>query len=111
MVRLPAGIARIVSVLQSAARIAGHAHARLDHDQGKVTSRTAILSWSDSQVGCIAEQIWTLGRARPGDVCAITGEPIARGDPVFRPRKARIAALNARSVIAAHHVLETPISV
>ena len=30
----------------------------------RLTSRTASVSWSDSQLGCLAEQVWSLGRAR-----------------------------------------------
>ena len=76
----------------------------------RLTSRTASVSWSDSQLGCFAEQVWSLGRARAEDVCSISGEHIKRGDPVFRPRKTRPPAINERSVIAAHHVLDAPLA-
>ncbi|SAK99229.1 hypothetical protein AWB77_05950 [Caballeronia fortuita] len=74
------------------------------------TERTAIVSWSDSQSGCLGEQIWSLGRARAEDFCAISGERIRRGDLVFRPRKTTPPAINEHSVIAAHHVFEVSVS-
>jgi hypothetical protein len=76
----------------------------------RLTSRTAVVSWSHSQLGCLAEQVWALGRAREADVCALSGEPIKRGDLVFRPRKTQPPAINERAVIAAHHILDAPVS-
>lgn len=72
----------------------------------RLSPHTALLSWSDPRLGCMAEQTWTFGRARQEDVCALSGELIKRGDPVYRPRKTTPPALNARCVIAAHHVVD-----
>ncbi|BAO92610.1 CPA1 family Na(+)/H(+) antiporter (plasmid) [Caballeronia cordobensis] len=88
----------------------GHDHASRRALFWHDASRTASVSWSDSQLGCLAEQVWSLGRARAEDVCSISGEHIKRGDPVFRPRKTRPPAINERSVIAAHHVLDAPLA-
>jgi hypothetical protein len=72
----------------------------------RLSARTALLSWSDAQFGCIAEQTWLCGRAQREDVCALSGERIKRGDPVYRPRKTTPPAINAGCVIAAHCVLD-----
>jgi hypothetical protein len=74
----------------------------------RLTSRTAVVSWSHSQLGCLAEQVWTLGRARGENVCEISGERIKRGDLVFSPRKTRPPAINENSAIAAHYILDAP---
>ncbi|WP_062608043.1 DUF3331 domain-containing protein [Caballeronia calidae] len=58
----------------------------------------------------LAEQVWALGRAHGEDVCAISGERIRRGDLVFRPRKTKPPAIHESSVIAAHHILDAPVS-
>ena len=90
-------------------RPAAHSHVSITIRE-RLTSRTASVSWSDSQLGSLAEQVWSLGRARMENVCFISGEHIKRGDPVFRPRKTRPPAINERSVIAAHHVLDAPLT-
>ena len=76
----------------------------------RLTSRTAAVSWAHSQLGCLAEQVWALSRAREADVCAISGESIKRGDLVFRPRKSNPPAINEHSVIAAHHIFDAPVT-
>ncbi|WP_350029628.1 DUF3331 domain-containing protein [Caballeronia sp. ATUFL_M1_KS5A] len=75
----------------------------------RATTRTLLVSWSDAQLGCIAEQVWTLSRARHDDRCAFSGEPIRRGQAVYRPRKTAPLAINAQAVIAAHHAVTMPI--
>ncbi|MEI6001533.1 DUF3331 domain-containing protein [Paraburkholderia bengalensis] len=52
-----------------------------------LSAHTVSVSWSDSQTGHYAEQIWRLGLARNDGFCVLSGLPIAEGDDVFRPRR------------------------
>ena len=89
------------------------AECRADPHQGraiKVLERSgqdsAIVSWSDATVGCYGEQYWRRGVARRGDVCAMSGRPIAKGDAVYRPRRVRPIPRNIEAMILAS-VMET----
>ncbi|WP_175002984.1 DUF3331 domain-containing protein [Burkholderia lata] len=59
--------------------------------------------WSDSRSGRYAEQIWCRSRARVPSICALTGRPIQRGDPVFCPRRSDVClpANRQRMILAA----------
>ncbi|WP_109476081.1 DUF3331 domain-containing protein [Paraburkholderia sp. C35] len=52
-----------------------------------LSAHTVSVSWSDSQTGHYAEQIWRLGLARNDGYCALSGLPIVEGNDVFRPRR------------------------
>ena len=52
-----------------------------------LSAHTLSVSWSDSQTGHYAEQVWRLGLARSDGFCALSGRPIVEGDDVFRPRR------------------------
>ncbi|WP_345789593.1 DUF3331 domain-containing protein [Paraburkholderia terrae] len=47
---------------------------------------TIAIDWADSTFGHYGEQLWSLGIARRKAVCALSGEPINRGDSIYRPR-------------------------
>ncbi|WP_429300688.1 DUF3331 domain-containing protein [Paraburkholderia sp. GAS199] len=47
---------------------------------------TIVVCWCDSTLGHYGEQIWQLRAARGSGLCSLSGCPIKRGDPVFRPR-------------------------
>lgn len=49
------------------------------------TTCTVLISWSDSTLGRFDEQTWRAGFARTSGICGLTGMPVRRGDPVFRP--------------------------
>jgi hypothetical protein len=53
------------------------------------------VSWSDPTSGRYSEQPWRLCTARRAGVCALTGEPIRRGDKVYRPLSRKWTPLNA----------------
>jgi hypothetical protein len=62
-------------------------------------SRTAIsVSWSDPCVGRFTEQIWSRAYAHDAAVCALTGRPIRRGEPVFRPHAGDACGLPYREL-------------
>lgn len=50
------------------------------------TPHTLSICWSDPRSGYYSDQVWRIGLARTASVCVLTGSPIRRGDPVFRPR-------------------------
>jgi len=50
------------------------------------SDKTIAVSWADATSGHYCEQLWAIGIARKGAVCALTGDSIRRGDPVYRPR-------------------------
>lgn len=49
------------------------------------TESTILVSWSDPTLGRYQDQTWRAGFARVAGVCGLTGMPVRRGDPVFRP--------------------------
>jgi hypothetical protein len=51
-----------------------------------LSSKTLSVCWSDPRSGHYADQVWRIGLARKDAFCVLTGRPIRRGDPVFRPR-------------------------
>ncbi|HVE10802.1 MAG TPA: DUF3331 domain-containing protein [Paraburkholderia sp.] len=71
----------------------------------KLSSVTISVYWSDPCSGHYAEQIWRMGFARIDAACVLTGTPIRRGDPVFRPHaRATKAPANAGRMILASAV-------
>ncbi|MGF6758078.1 hypothetical protein P3T16_005499 [Paraburkholderia sp. GAS42] len=44
------------------------------------------MDWADATLGHYGEQLWSLGVARRKAICALSGEPIKRGDSIYRPR-------------------------
>lgn len=52
----------------------------------QLSSKTLSVCWSDPRTGHYADQVWRIGLARMDSFCVLTGRPIRRGDPVFRPR-------------------------
>ncbi|MFP3646688.1 DUF3331 domain-containing protein [Paraburkholderia sp. SIMBA_054] len=53
------------------------------------TGHTLTICWSDSRTGHYAEQVWRVGLAREDAVCALSNQPIVRGDQVYRPCRNR----------------------
>ena len=69
------------------------------------TTCTILVSWSDSTLGCYVDQTWRAGFARTDGVCGLTGKPVRRGDPVFRPlQRADATPKNAFDMILADTV-------
>ncbi len=60
------------------------------------------LSWSDPTCCSYREQVWKRATARRAGVCVLSGEPIKRGDAVFRPQARRfMVPLNSGAMILA----------
>lgn len=49
------------------------------------TPTSAVISWRDPTGSSYGYQIWKMRAAREEGLCAVSGAPINRGDPVFRP--------------------------
>lgn len=64
---------------------------------------TIAIDWADSTFGHYGEQLWSLGIARRKAVCALSGEPINRGDSIYRPRHigGRVPLNSAAMILAA----------
>ncbi|MBN3763750.1 DUF3331 domain-containing protein [Burkholderia sp. Ac-20365] len=72
------------------------------------TTCTILVSWSDSTLGHFEDQTWRAGFARTSGVCGLTGEPVRRGDPVFRPlQRAGVLPRNAFDMILANTLQAT----
>jgi Domain of unknown function (DUF3331) len=66
------------------------------------TSCTILVSWSDPTRGRYVDQLWRVGYARGAGTCLLTGMPVKRRDPVFRPFYRKGASpQNARDMILA----------
>jgi hypothetical protein len=52
----------------------------------KLSPTTISIRWSDPCLVHYASQIWSVGIARADAICVLSGEPIRRGDPIYRPR-------------------------
>lgn len=65
----------------------------------KPTSTTATLAWFDSTSCYYGDQRWSLRVARANGTCALTGEPVRKGDRVYQPRKSGHRPMNANEMI------------
>jgi hypothetical protein len=50
------------------------------------SDKTIAVCWADATSGHYCEQLWVMGVARRGAVCALTGDIIRHGNAVYRPR-------------------------
>ncbi|REE18096.1 uncharacterized protein DUF3331 [Paraburkholderia sp. BL27I4N3] len=67
----------------------------------RISPRTATVSWSDPQ-GCkYGEQVWRLAAAKRSGICALSGQPIATGDTIYRPTKVDPPPANAAAMMLA----------
>ncbi|WOD13845.1 DUF3331 domain-containing protein [Paraburkholderia kirstenboschensis] len=62
---------------------------------------SATVAWSDATSCHYGEQPWRRCIARKAGVCALSGQTIARGDAVYRPRRVRPAPRNVAAMILA----------
>jgi hypothetical protein len=62
---------------------------------------SATVAWSDATSCCYGEQLWRRRIAKKAGVCALSGQPIATGDAVYRPRLAKPAPRNIEAMILA----------
>ncbi|WP_175922779.1 DUF3331 domain-containing protein [Burkholderia latens] len=65
------------------------------------SATTVSIAWRDATRCSYGDQVWQTARARVGGVCAVSGRPIAPGDPVYRPRPTRPVPINAGAMILA----------
>ncbi|SAK74516.1 hypothetical protein AWB76_04789 [Caballeronia temeraria] len=69
-------------------------------------STSATVAWSDSTSCFYGAQLWRRCNAKKAGVCSLSGQTIARGDAVYRPRRVQHTPRNAEAMILAA-VLET----
>jgi hypothetical protein len=67
---------------------------------------SATVAWSDSTSCFYGAQLWWRGTAKKAGVCSLSGQTIARGDAVYRPRRVQHTPRNVEAMILAI-VLET----
>ncbi len=65
------------------------------------SSATAIVYWSDAATCHYGYQGWRVTTATTDGACALTGEPIHRGDSVYRPSQRDPKPQNASAMILA----------
>ncbi|WP_367147049.1 DUF3331 domain-containing protein [Paraburkholderia sp.] len=68
----------------------------------RLSDATVLVSWRDATSCHYLDQTWALGVARHQGQCALSGRPIQRGEPIYRPRRrAREHPVNAGAMILA----------
>jgi hypothetical protein len=67
----------------------------------RASETCAKIAWSDPTRCCYGDQVWRAARARRSGVCVLSGEPIRRGDDVFRPSPGRQFIVNGNAMILA----------
>lgn len=79
----------------------------------RLTSLTISVSWRDSTCSNYADQTWRLGVARWSGQCALTGQHILLGQPVYKPaRCGRMRPANFEEMILESAVINAnPVSV
>jgi hypothetical protein len=65
------------------------------------------LRWHDATLCNYEEQIWAPCLAPGAGRCALSGEPVSKGDPIYRPRiRGRFIPLNSDAVILASELIK-----
>lgn len=68
----------------------------------RLANRLIAVTWSDSTRCSYRGQLWRYAIAKQVGRCALSGQPIRRGDAVFRPRtRSRNIPLNCDAMILA----------
>lgn len=68
----------------------------------RLSESTLSLSWHDPTSFNYSEQVWALCTARKRGTCALSGQTIRRGQPVYRPRRVGSSVpLNSGAMILA----------
>ncbi|WP_226377272.1 MULTISPECIES: DUF3331 domain-containing protein [Burkholderia] len=67
----------------------------------RISPRAATVSWSDPQDCKYGEQVWRLVTAKQSGICALSGQPVAAGDAIFRPAKVKPPPANAAAMMLA----------
>jgi hypothetical protein len=65
----------------------------------RTTSLTVTIAWRDSTSCFYGAQIWRVASAKVSGICALSGQPIRRGDRVFHPLRSKPEPVNARAMI------------
>jgi len=68
------------------------------------TQFCALISWRDSTRCSYCYQLWRRAVSKKTGFCALSGDPINRGDEIFRPCVRNIKPLNASAMILATHI-------
>ncbi|WP_180735325.1 DUF3331 domain-containing protein [Paraburkholderia sp. PGU19] len=70
------------------------------------SERTVLIEWS-SPTGCrYGEQTWMRATATAAGVCVLSGKPVIRGNPIFRPSCPKNSVGNALAMILATEIDE-----
>ena len=72
--------------------------------------KTATVAWSDATACCYGEQRWRRCVARKSGICALSGQTIAAGDTVYRPRLVRPVPRNSEAMILAYVMEAAPLT-
>jgi hypothetical protein len=72
----------------------------------RTSPTSATVAWSDSTSCCYGAQLWRRGIAKKAGVCSLSGQPIAKGNAVYRPRRLQPIPRNIEAMILAKE-LET----
>lgn len=70
----------------------------------RVTDCTVTVAWSHSCQGSFGAQVWREAKSPIAQVCAFSGDPIARGDVIYKPLRPTVNSLTGRLVILKMHL-------
>jgi hypothetical protein len=70
----------------------------------RVTDSTVTVAWSHSCQGSFGAQVWRESVSHSAQVCAFSGDPIARGDAIYKPVRPAANSVTARLVILKMHL-------
>lgn len=70
----------------------------------RVSAKSVSITWCHPCSGYYGSQVWREAVARTSGVCALSGEPVARGDRIYRLARTHQNPSNALAVLLASQV-------
>ena len=70
----------------------------------RVTDSTVTVGWSHPCQGSFGAQLWRESLSHGEQLCALSGDPVARGDAIYKPVRPAVNSLTSRLVILKIHV-------
>lgn len=65
------------------------------------SENSVIILWQDATRCHYGDQVWCRCRSARTGICALSGNAIRRGDPIYRPRRGAFPPANAQAMILA----------
>jgi hypothetical protein len=65
------------------------------------SENAVVILWQDATRCHYGDQVWVRCRSAKTGICALSGNAIRRGDPIYRPRQRQYLPANAQAMILA----------